>query len=77
MKNKRNRNRNASSKFNKSSDTSYSIISEEISSQDEKCDFPSKTESRGYSRKMKSRHPNSLDELTKKFLKYVIGTIVQ
>ena len=68
MKNKRCR--NTSSNFYKSSDTSYSLISEEEFFNEEKLEFPSKTESKVYSRKQKARQPNSLDELTKKFLKY-------
>ena len=70
MKNKRCRTRNTSSNFYKSSDTSCSLISEEEFFNEEKLEFPSKTESKVYSRKQRARQPNSLDELTKKFLKY-------
>ena len=69
MKNKRCRTRNTSSNFHKSSDTSYSIISEEEFFNEEKYEFPSKTESKIFSRKTKTRQPNSLDELTKKFMR--------
>ena len=74
MKNKRSRTRNTSSNFHKSSDTSYSFISEEEFFNEEKFDFPSKTESKGYSRKQRARQPNSLDELTKKFLRCAFET---
>ena len=72
MKNKRCRTRNTSSNFHKSSDTSYSLLSEEDFFNEEKYEFPIKIESKGYSKKQKTRQPNSLDELTKKFMKYAI-----
>ena len=72
MKNKRSRTRNTSSIFHKSSEPTSSIISEEDFFNEIKYDFTSKTESKAYSRKQKGRQPNSLDELTKKFLKCVI-----
>ena len=72
MKNNRCRTRNTSSNFHKSSDTSYSLLSEEDFFNEEKYDFPSKTDSKGYGKKQKARQPNSLDELTKKFLKCAV-----
>jgi hypothetical protein len=72
MKNKRCRTRNTSSNFHKSSKISSSYNSEEDFFNEEKYDFPSKTYSKGYGKKQKARQPNSLDELTKKFLKYAI-----
>ena len=72
MKNKRCRTRNTSSNFHKSSEISSSYNSEEDFFNEEKYDFPSKTDSKGYGKKQKARQPNSLDELTKKFLKYAI-----
>ena len=69
MKNKRKRTRNTSSNFHKSSDLSYSISSEEDFFNETKNFFNSKSGTKAYSRKPKSRQPNSLDELTKKFLK--------
>ena len=68
MKNKRCRTRNTSSNFHKSSDTSFSLNSEEDFFNEEKYDFTIKTDSKGFIRKQKARQPNSLDELTKKFL---------
>ena len=72
MKNKRNRTRHTTSNFHKSSDMSYSISSEEDFFNEEQYEFNSKTGSKVYSRKPKSRQPNSLDELTKKFIKCAI-----
>ena len=72
MKNKRCRTRNTSSNFHKSSDTSFSLNSGEDFFNEEKFDFPSKTDSKGYIHKQKTRQPNSLDELTKKFLKCAV-----
>ena len=69
MKNKRKRTKNSSSNFHKSSDSSYSISSEEDFFKGTKNDFNSKTGTKAFSRKPKSRQPNSLDELTKKFLR--------
>jgi hypothetical protein len=48
---------------------SYSISSEEDFFNGTKYDFNSKAGTKAYTRKPKSRQPNSLDELTKKFLK--------
>ncbi len=72
MKNKRNRTRASTSNFHKSSDLSYSISSEEDFFNETKNFFNSKSGTKAYSRKPKSRQPNSLDELTKKFLKCAI-----
>lgn len=69
MKNKRCRTRNTSTNFHKSSDISYSFLSEQDFFNEEKYEFHSKIESKDYGKKEKSRQPNSLDELTKKFMK--------
>ena len=72
MKNKKNKSSNNSSNFRKSSHTSSSFISDEDLHKDTNYEFPNKTESFSFNKKTKSRQTNSLDELTKKFMKYVI-----
>ena len=72
MKIKRCRTRNTSSNFHKSSEMSSSSNSEVDFFNEEKYEFPNKTDSKGYGKKQKTRQPNSLDELTKKFLKCAV-----
>jgi hypothetical protein len=72
MKNKKIKSTNTSSNFPKSAKSSSSFISDEEFTIDKKYDFLSKAESSAYSKKTKSRQSNSLDELTKKFMRYVM-----
>ena len=72
MKNKRNKSITTSTNIPKSSYTLSSFISDEEFCNDKKYEFPSNTESFALSRRTKSRQINSLDELTKKFMKCVI-----
>ena len=72
MKNKKNKSTSTSTNIPKSSYTLSSYISDEEFCNDKKYDFPSNTESFALSRKTKSRQSNSLDELTKKFMKCVM-----
>ena len=72
MKKKKNISTNTSSNYPKNANTSSSIISDEGLCKDSNYEFPSNTETFTLSKKPKSRQCNSLDELTKKFMKCVI-----
>lgn len=50
----------------------FKLISQDLSFQEENNDSINRSSPHNYSRKQKSRQINSLDELTKKFMKYVL-----
>ncbi len=76
MKNKKNKSLNYSSIINDNSNINFSLNSKKISFQEEKkrLSIPIKHQTNYYRKKQKSRQINSLEELTKKFIKYVLGS---
>lgn len=71
MKNKKNKTINSSSNIFNNSNNYLSLISKEIPFEEGKKESSNKSNLHYYSRKQKSRQINSLDELTKKFMKCV------
>lgn len=71
MKNKKNKTINSSSNIFNNSNNYLSLISKEIPFEEGKKESSNKSTLHYYSRKQKSRQINSLDELTKKFMKCV------
>ena len=74
MKNKKNKSLNYSSIINDNSNTNFSLNSKKISFQEEIKRLSIKHQSNYYGKKQKSRQINSLEELTKKFIKYVLDS---
>jgi hypothetical protein len=72
MKNKKNKSINSSSNIFNNSNNYLSLISREIPFEEGKKESSNKSTLHYYSRKQKSRQINSLDELTKKFMKCVL-----
>ena len=71
MKNKKNKSINSPSKVLNNIDNCLPSNSKEISVKEEKKYSTNKTNARNYGRKQKTRQINSLDELSKKFIKCV------
>ena len=74
MKNKKNKSLNYSSIINDNSNTNFSLNSKKISFQEETKRLSIKHQTNYYRKKQKSRQINSLEELTKKFIKYVLDS---
>ena len=74
MKNKKNKSLNYSSIINDNSNTNFSLNSKKISFQEETKRLSIKHQTNHYRKKQKSRQINSLEELTKKFIKYVLDS---
>jgi len=74
MKNKKNKSLNYSSIINDNSNTNFSLNSKKISFQEETKRLSIKHQTNNYKKKQKSRQINSLEELTKKFIKYVLDS---
>ena len=72
MKNKKNNKIISYSGFLNNSNNNFSLISQDISYQGEKNEYSNKKIKPYYYRKKKSRQINSLDEITKKFMKCVL-----
>ena len=74
MKNKKYKSLNYSSIINDNSNTNFSLNSKKISFQEETKRLSIKHQTNNYKKKQKSRQINSLEELTKKFIKYVLDS---
>ena len=74
MKNKKNNKIITYSRILKKTNTHFTIYSQDISYPKEKKECSNKKRNYFYYQKKKSRQINSLDEITKKFLKCVIET---
>ena len=72
MKNKKNNKIISYSGFLNNSNNNFSLFSQDISYQGEKNENKNKKINNCYYRKKKSRQINSLDEITKKFMKCVL-----
>lgn len=72
MKNKKKKSINSSSNIFNNSNYYLSLISKEIPFEEGKKESSNKSTLHYYSRKQKSRQINSLEELTKKFMKYIL-----
>ena len=72
MKNKKNNKIISYSGLLNNSNNNFSLISQDISYQGEKNEYSNKKIKPYYYRKKKSRQINSLDEITKKFMKFVL-----
>lgn len=71
MKNKKNKAINSTSQTRNNSSSYLPLISRDFSFQEDKKEIINKNSFHYYSRKQKSRQINSLDEITKKFMKCV------
>ncbi len=77
MKNKKNKSINSSQIIVNNSNNYISLISKEIPFEENKKESTNKTTFHYYSRKRKSRQINSLEEITKKFMKCVQESVLE